>query len=98
VGAGSDSLNMNMSGYEAGSANILAISSLRESLKWLMKTGISNIESKKKKLVKKLIDELREAGVQLYLPADLNNHTSVVSFNVSGYEPSEVGLIFRSRL
>jgi Selenocysteine lyase len=92
-GTGSDSLNMNMSGYEAGSANILAISSLRESLKWLMKTGISNIESKKKKLVKKLIDELREAGVQLYLPADLNNHTSVVSFNVSGYEPSEVGLI-----
>ena len=92
-GTGSDSLNMNMSGYEAGSANIIAISSLKESIKWITEIGITNIESKKKGLVKMLIDELRAAGAQLYLPADLNNHTSVVSFNVSGYEPSEVGLI-----
>lgn len=92
-GTGSDSLNMNMSGYEAGSANIIAISSLRESLKWITEIGITNIESKKKGLVKMLIDELKATGAQLYLPADLNNHTSVVSFNVSGYEPSEVGLI-----
>lgn len=92
-GTGSDSLNMNMSGYEAGSANILAISSLKESIKWLKKTSISNIESKKKELVKMMIDGLQEVGAHLFLPADLNNHTSVVSFNVSGYEPSEVGLI-----
>lgn len=92
-GTGSDSLNMDMRGYEAGSANIIAISSLRESLKWVMKTGISTIEAKKKELVSMMIDKLKEAGVLLYLPGDLKNHTSVVSFNVSGYEPSEVGLI-----
>lgn len=92
-GTGSDSLNMEMRGYEAGSANIIAISSLRESLKWIMKTGISTIEAKKKELVSMMIDKLKEAGMQLYLPGDLKNHSSVVSFNVSGYEPSEVGLI-----
>lgn len=92
-GTGSDSLNLDMRGYEAGSANIIAISSLRESLKWIMKTNISTIEAKKKELVFALIDNLRGLGARLYLPEDLNNHTSVVSFNVSEYEPSEVGLI-----
>lgn len=92
-GTGSDSLNMDMSGYEVGSANIIAISSLGESLKWIMKTGISNIEEKKRELVSMMIGKLREAGAQLYLPGDLKNHTSVVSFNVFGYKSSEVGLI-----
>ncbi len=92
-GTGSDSLNMNMGGFEAGSANIIAISSLRESLKWIMKTGISNIEDRKKVLVSIMIDKLKEVGVTLYLPGDLNYHTSIVSFNIAGYEPSEVGLI-----
>ena len=92
-GTGSDSLNMDMVGYEAGSANIIAISSLDESLKWLQKTGIDTIREKKDKLITRLVSSLKNTDVKMYLPKDMSNHTSVISFNVPDYEPSEVGMI-----
>ncbi|MBQ3128707.1 MAG: aminotransferase class V-fold PLP-dependent enzyme [Clostridia bacterium] len=94
-GTGSDSLNLNMAsdspvGFEVGSANIIAISSLNASLKWLKTTGMSAIADKKAQLMKHLIQGLREIGVKLYLPT---HHTSVLSFNVDGYSANEVGTI-----
>ena len=94
-GTGSDSLNLNMAsdlpmGFEVGSANIIAISSLNASLKWLKVTGISAIADKKAKLMEHLIQGLREIGVKLYLPT---RHTSVISFNVDGYSANDVGTI-----
>lgn len=94
-GTGSDSLNLNMAsdspmGFEVGSANIIAISSLNASLKWLKITGISTIAEKKAELMKRLIQGLRDVGAKIYLP---NCHTSVLSFNVPGYQADEIGLI-----
>ena len=94
-GTGSDSLNLNMAsdlpmGFEVGSANIIAISSLNASLKWLKATGMSVIADKKAKLMEYLIQGLRNAGVKMYLPT---HHTSVLSFNVDGYSANDVGTI-----
>lgn len=94
-GTGSDSLNLNMAadlpvGFEVGSANIIAISSLNASLKWLKATGISVIADKKAKLMERLIQGLRDLGVKMYLPT---YHTSVLSFNVEGYSANDVGTI-----
>ena len=94
-GTGSDSLNLNMAsvmpiGFEVGSANIIAISSLNASLKWLKATGMSVIADKKAKLMEYLIQGLRNAGVKMYLPT---HHTSVLSFNVDGYSANDVGSI-----
>lgn len=94
-GTGSDSLNLNMSSelpvrFEVGSKNIIAISSLNASLKWLKSTGVSVIAEKKALLTERLISELSAIGVKLYLPTFL---TSVVSFNVDGYSANEVGTI-----
>jgi len=97
-GTGSDSLNLSMSdsfpiGYEPGSPNIIAISSLKASLTWLNDIGIQSVFNKKKQLMKMLIDGISNEKVHLYLPAKAENHTSVVSFNVDDYEPNEVGMI-----
>lgn len=94
-GTGSDSLNLKMTsdspvGFEVGSANIIAISSLNASLKWLNATGMSAIADKKAQLMERLIQGLREIGVELYLPT---HHTSVLSFNVDGYSANDVGTI-----
>ena len=94
-GTGSDSLNLHMAsdlpmGFEVGSANIIAISSLNASLKWLKATGMSVIAEKKAKLMEYLIHGLRDAGVKMYLPT---HHTSVLSFNVDGYSANDVGTI-----
>lgn len=92
-GTGSESLDMTVTSFEPGSCNIIAISSLCESVKWLEQTSIKKVEERKKELTEKLITGLKSVGAKLYLPGDMSNHTSVVSFNLFGYEPSEVGMI-----
>lgn len=97
-GTGSDSLNLSMSnlppvGFEAGSPNIIAISSLNAAIKWLESVGTDSIANRKKQLMGKLISEVRSLGAVLYLPHNLESHTSVLSLNIDGYEPSDIGEI-----
>lgn len=97
-GTGSDSLNPEMSGgipaaFEFASPNIIAIASLNASIKWLGEVGIDTIRTRKDELMSRLISGLSELGATLYLPSDLSRHTSVLSFNIPGYEAGEVGMI-----
>lgn len=95
-GTGSDTMNHDMpntfpDGYEAGSPNIVSICGLSASIDWLQKTDIYSHE---KKLTKYLIDELMKLkNCKLYLPVDYSNVFGIVSLNVDGYSPSEVGTI-----
>ena len=94
-GTGSDSLNLNMdksipTGFEFASPNIIAIASLQASLNWLNEVGLNNIKNKKDALMTRLIEGLKKCGAKLYLPQE---HTSVLSFNIPGYEADEVGMI-----
>lgn len=97
-GTGSDSLNLSMTGllpqrFEAGSPNIIAISSLNASLQWLESVGIETLANKKAQLMQRLIKKMEMTKVKMYLPKDMRHHTSVLSFNINDYEPNEVGLI-----
>lgn len=98
-GTGSDSLNLSMSnsfpvGFEAGSPNIIAISSLNASLKWLNRIGEQELFKRKNHLMGLLIQGLESNNkISLYLPKDRGAHTSVLSLNVDGYLPYEVGTI-----
>ncbi len=97
-GTGSDSLNPNMPdiipyGFEFASPNIIAIASLNASLKWLAQESLESVSLHKSKLMQRLIEKLKDCNVQLYLPANLDNHTSVLSFNIPEYEANEVGII-----
>ena len=97
-GTGADSLNLIMSdktpvGFEPGSPNIIAIASLNASIKWLNSIGIGTIADKKRKLMDRLMDGMRDTNITLYLPADSKAHTSVLSFNIEGYTASEIGTV-----
>jgi len=92
-GTGSDSLNLTMSGFEMGSPNIIAIASLKKSLEWLEQIGIDTIADHKQRLMNMLIDGLDQCGAKLYIPTNKARHTSVLSFNVEGYSPAELGMI-----
>lgn len=97
-GTGSDSLNLNMPkrvphGFEFASPNIIAIASLNTSLKWLEQESLEKISYHKNRLMQRLVDGLSDCDVQLYLPANSTNHTSVLSFNIPEYEADEVGVI-----
>lgn len=97
-GTGSNSLDLSMGtdgpiSYEPASPNIIAIASLNRSLKWLEEIGTQAVWQHKKRLTRILIEGLLERECILYLPDDLENHTSVVSFNIEGYTAREIGTI-----
>ncbi len=92
-GTGSDSLNLDVNKSEVGSPDIIAIASLLKAIEWIEKEGIDNIYMHKKDLINQLIEGLKKCNVETYLPKGSASHTSVVSFNVAGYEPHEIGVI-----
>lgn len=95
-GTGSDTLNPNMEdkyplGYEAGSPNIVAITALNESIKWLMKNDVYKDE---RELTNYLINELKKVKkCILYLPQDIDKCFGIVSINITGYTSEDVGMI-----
>ncbi len=92
-GTGADSLNLDVDNLEVGSPNIIAIASMKASLEWLEKTGLEAIAEHKKKLTNTLIEGLRELDAEIYVPKNKDIHTSVISLNIKGYTPVEIGEI-----
>ena len=98
-GTGSDSLNLNMPDeepikYEAGSKNIVAIYGLHESIKWLKNTDVA---AKEKMLFSYFCDKIESVNkVITYLPKDKELCSGIVSINIEGYQPDQVGEILES--
>ncbi len=79
---------------ESGTANTVGLAGLKESVKFILKTGVEKIRNHEKKLTQRLIDGLKEIKeVILYGSDNLEEHLPVVSFNIKGFSPSEVGEI-----
>lgn len=95
-GTGSDSLNHEMPEngnvrYEAGSINSVAIAGLNQSLKWLAK---NNVFQHEKELTDYAILEFRNlSDAHLYLPENTKNILGIISLNIEGFSPSDVGTI-----
>lgn len=95
-GTGSDSLNHYMpeKGYgrvEAGSPNIVAIYGLLESIKWLKKNDVFKHENS---LTIYLIEKFKNVkNIVVYTPENPNDLIGIVSINVDGYAPADVGSI-----
>jgi len=95
-GTGSDSLNMDMpfnlpGKFEAGSSNIVAIYCLHESIDWVKNHKIFEYENK---LTKYLIEKLQQLSkIHIFIPEDIGMISGIVSFDIEGYKPDEVGAI-----
>lgn len=95
-GTGSDSLNHKMpedgpGRYEAGSINSIAIAGIKKALEWLYN---NNVQQHEAVLTAYLIAELRKLDkVHIYIPCDASRVIGIVSINVDGYSPSDVGAI-----
>ena len=95
-GTGSDSLNHYMpeKGYgriEAGSPNIVAIYGLHESIKWLKNNDVSKHENS---LTSCLINRLKDIeNIVVYAPENIMDLLGIISINVEGYNPADIGSI-----
>lgn len=92
-GNGSYSLNPKMPEntyrrYESGTPNIIAIYSLIKSIEWLKD---NNVLSHEIELVKYCLEKMREIDkIKVYMPP-IDKNLGIISFNVDGYTPDEVG-------
>ncbi len=80
--------------YESGTLNSVGISGLGAGLKYILTESLERIRAHENSLVDKLIEGLTYIpGVTLYTVKDRSRQAPVISLNVEGYEPGEVGAI-----
>jgi len=80
--------------YESGTVNSIGISGLGAGLKYIFSEGLERIRAHEQYLMDRLIEGLSNIpGLILYRAKDGANQAPVLSFNIEGYEPGEVGVI-----
>ena len=80
--------------YESGTLNVAGIAGLAAGVRFLSEIGIEAVQAHERKLVAQFLAGAAEiSGITLYGPKDAALQCGVVSFNVAGAMPSEVGLI-----
>ena len=79
--------------FESGTANAVGLAGLAAGVRWVLDRGVDGIRQHEVALTQQLIIGLAEIeGVRVYGGLDATRQTATVSFNLSGLEPSEVGL------
>jgi cysteine desulfurase family protein len=80
--------------YECGTANSVGLSGLGAGLKYIFSEGLEKIRAHEQSLTDRLIEGLEDIpGVTLYRAKDKVRQAPVISLNIEGYEPGEVGAI-----
>ena len=80
--------------HESGTLNVAGIAGLAAGLRFLSEIGVEAVEVHERNLVAEFLAGASEiSGITLYGPKDPARQCGVVSFNVAGAVPSEVGLI-----
>jgi cysteine desulfurase / selenocysteine lyase len=98
-GTGSDSAHETQpeflpDAHESGTLNLAGIAGLGASARFLLEIGVENVRAHEQKLVAQFLAGASEIpGLRLYGPKDAGLQCGLVSFNIKGAVPSEVGLI-----
>jgi len=80
--------------YESGTMNSVGISGLGAGLKYIFSEGLERMRAHEQYLMDRLIEGLSNIpGLTLYTAKNGAKQAPVISFNLRGYEPGEVGAI-----
>lgn len=80
--------------YESGTLNVAGIAGLAAGVRFLSKIGIEAVMTHERTLVAQFLAAASQIpGIIVYGTRDPAQHCGVVSFNIAGAIPSEVGLI-----
>jgi len=83
--------------FEAGTQNVGGVVGLGAAINYIEKIGYENIEKQEKEIVSYAIEELKKLDyLDLYLTSNLENHSSVISFNVKNIHPHDIASILDS--
>jgi cysteine desulfurase family protein len=77
---------------ERGTLNLVGVAGLNAGMKWIEREGMDRLHEKEMGLWTRLRDGLQAIeGVTLYCCDSEENHNSVLSFNLEGWEAGDVG-------
>lgn len=80
--------------FEAGTCNVPGIVSLYEGIKFIKETGLENIAAAEKRKIRIIRDFLAGLdAVRIYGPGPDEPSVSLISFNIKGWEPEDVGAV-----
>lgn len=80
--------------FEAGTPNIEGGIVLGTAIDYLNSVGFENIQKQERDLLAYATQRLLEIdGLKIFGPKDLNRKTSVISFNIEGIHPYDIGVI-----
>jgi selenocysteine lyase/cysteine desulfurase len=80
--------------YESGTQNSVGISGLGAGLKYIRNEGLEKIRTREQSLTDTLIEGLSKIpGIVLYISKDRLKQAPVISFNIKGFTPGDVGTI-----
>jgi len=80
--------------YESGTINSVGVSGLGAGLRYILSEGLERISAHGQYLIDRLIEGLANVPeVRLYGAKDRSKQAPIVSLNIEGYEPGEVGAI-----
>lgn len=83
--------------YEVGTQNMPGLAGLKAGVDYVLQRGVENIFQQEQQLTQWLIQALQNLPkVQLYIPSTLHSQGPVVSFNIDGLRPSDVGYILQN--
>lgn len=79
--------------FESGTPNGVGLAGLNAGVRVVLARGVESIRAHEQRLCAQLLAELQQIGrARLYGPLDPGERVAVVSFNLEGLEPSQVGL------
>lgn len=79
---------------EAGTLNFLGIIGLSEGIDFLEGMGIQSIHNSEMKLLAALRDGMSSLeGIEIYCAKDLSDHVAILTANIRGMDPEDVGAI-----
>ena len=83
--------------FEAGTQNVEGVVGLGAAIDYIEKIGYDKIQEIENEVVSYAIEQLKKLDfIDLYLTPNLNNHLSVISFNIKGVHPHDVASILDS--
>ena len=83
--------------FEAGTQNVGAIFGLATAIDYILDMGYENIQKIENELRNYAFEELSKLSfIQMYITKDLQNHSSVISFNIKNIHPHDVATILDS--
>ena len=77
---------------ESGTMNTPGIGGLGTGIEFFIKQGVDKIRRHEEGLIRQILDGLSDIkGIEIIGPSDEKNRTHLVSFNIEGKDPSDIG-------